>query len=129
MAKKGYVGVDGVARNITSMYVGIDGVARKIIKGYVGVDGVAKLFYDDSAKPITFSIVNGFGDETSLTALEGMTWQEWCDTSYNTIGAVYKAHTGDVMIDDYYLFNDMGEGSQVFMEDVITSGTTYYYAM
>ena len=133
MAKKAYIGVDGVARNVTGIYIGVDGVARKVIKGYIGVDGVARLFYDDSAKIITFSILNGYGNETSLTAREGMTWEEWCDSSYNTVGMTYKKHTGDVIITEelteYYLYKDMGEGSQVFKEDVITSGTTYYYAI
>ena len=50
MAKKTYIGVNDVARNVTGIYSGVDGVARKVIKGYIGVDGVAKLFYDDSAK-------------------------------------------------------------------------------
>ena len=36
MAKKTYIGVNDVARNVTGIYI--------------GVDGVAKLFYDDSAK-------------------------------------------------------------------------------
>lgn len=133
MAKKTYIGVDGVARNVTGIYIGVDGVARKVIKGYIGVDGVARLFYDDSTKIITFSILNGYGNETSLTAREGMTWGEWCDSSYNTVGMTYKKHTGDVIITEelteYYLYNDMEGNWQVFKGDVITSGTTYYYAM
>lgn len=130
MAKKTYIGVDGVARNVTGIYIGVDGVARKVIKGYIGVDGVARLFYDDSAKIITFSIRNRYGDETSLTALEGMTWEDWCDSSYNTVGIAYEKRRGGVyMTDDYgeyYLYNDMEGSWQVFKDDVITSGTTYY---
>lgn len=41
MAKKAYIGVNGVARNIPKMYAG-DNIARKITKGYVGVNGVAR---------------------------------------------------------------------------------------
>ena len=48
MAKKMYVGVSDIARNITKAYVGINNVARKIIKGYVGVNGVAQQFYEES---------------------------------------------------------------------------------
>jgi len=44
MAKKIYVGVNNIARNVSKMYVGVNGVARKIKKGYVGVNGVARLF-------------------------------------------------------------------------------------
>ena len=42
MAKKAYIGVDGVARKIKKGYIGIDGVARKIKKAYIGVGGVAR---------------------------------------------------------------------------------------
>ena len=134
MAKKTYIGVNGVARNVTGIYIGVDGVARKVIKGYIGVDGVARLFYDDSAKIITFSILNVYdGNETSLTAREGMTWEKWCDSSYNTVGIVYEKRRGGVIITeeliDYYLYNDMEGSWQLFKDDVITSGTTYYYAI
>lgn len=45
MAKKLYVGVNGIARQVNNMYVGVNGVARKVIKGYVGVGGVARPFW------------------------------------------------------------------------------------
>ena len=45
MAKKAYVGVDGIARKIKKGYVGVNGTARKIKKAYVGVGGVARPFW------------------------------------------------------------------------------------
>ena len=42
MAKKAYIGIDGIARKINRGYVGVDGVARRIVKAYVGVGGVAR---------------------------------------------------------------------------------------
>ena len=45
MSKKAYVGVNGIARNVSKMYVGVNGVARKVVKGYVGVNGVAQQFW------------------------------------------------------------------------------------
>lgn len=42
MAKKAYIGVDGVARKIKKGYIGIDDKARKIKKAYIGVGGVAR---------------------------------------------------------------------------------------
>ena len=51
MAKGAYIGVSGVARNITQPYIGTGGVSRAITNGYIGVDGVARQFY--SASPIT----------------------------------------------------------------------------
>ena len=42
MAKKAYIGVNGVARKIKKGYVGVDGLARKIKKAYIGIGGVAR---------------------------------------------------------------------------------------
>lgn len=51
MAKKMYVGVSDVARNVSKMYVGVNGVARKVAKAYVGVNGVARECYSASSLP------------------------------------------------------------------------------
>ena len=48
MAKKAYVGVNGVAREVSKIYVGVNGVARKVVKGYVGVNGVAQQFWGNN---------------------------------------------------------------------------------
>ena len=45
MAKKMYLGVDGIARKIKKGYLGVDGIARKVKKGYIGVGGKARLFW------------------------------------------------------------------------------------
>ena len=42
MAKRAYIGVNGVARKIKKGYLGIDGVARRIRKAYIGIGGVAR---------------------------------------------------------------------------------------
>ena len=48
MAKKAYIGVDGVARETKSIYLGIDNVARKIKKTYIGDENsLARLWYQD----------------------------------------------------------------------------------
>ena len=52
MNKNAYVGVDGVARRVSTIYVGVDGVARHVIAGYVGVNGIARQFYPQSDTPI-----------------------------------------------------------------------------
>jgi hypothetical protein len=55
MAKKTYVGVNNIARNVSKMYVGVNGVARKVKKAYVGVNGVAKQVYEAPLKIVTFN--------------------------------------------------------------------------
>ncbi len=75
-------------------------------------------------KLITFEYtlsVSGVPQETAtLTAEEGMTWEEWLKSSYNTIGLsnsgskVYKYPT-------YLTLN----GTTVLISDIIQSGETY----
>ncbi len=44
-------------------------------------------------KEITFTIYNYTSNtKTEYTAAEGMTWAEWCDSKYNTIGAYVDEH-------------------------------------
>ena len=45
MATGQYIGVNGVARKVTTPYIGVNGVARNVTSGYVGVNGVARLFF------------------------------------------------------------------------------------
>lgn len=45
MAKKTYIGVNGVARNVKNIYIGVNGVAREVKAGWIGVNGVARQFY------------------------------------------------------------------------------------
>lgn len=42
MAKRIYVGVDGIARKVKKAYIGVEGLARKVKKAYIGVGGVAR---------------------------------------------------------------------------------------
>lgn len=64
MAKKAYIGVDGVARKIKKGYIGIDGIARKIKKAYIGVGGVARpcwssgLEYYGRVTPLSVGVIN-----------------------------------------------------------------------
>lgn len=51
MAKKAYVGVNGISKNVKNIYVGVNGVPKKVVKGYVGVNGVARLFWDGGTPP------------------------------------------------------------------------------
>ena len=47
MAKKAYIGINGVSKNIPLMYIGVNGIAQKITKAYIGDEnGIARLFYE-----------------------------------------------------------------------------------
>lgn len=46
MAKKIYVGVNNIAKNVSKIYVGVNNIAKKVTKGYIGVNGVAQKFYE-----------------------------------------------------------------------------------
>lgn len=45
MAKKMYIGVDGVAREVSKSYIGVSSVARLVKYGYLGVSSVARQFF------------------------------------------------------------------------------------
>lgn len=48
MAKKLYIGVDGVAQEAKEIYIGVNGIAKKVIKGYVGDENnIARLFWEN----------------------------------------------------------------------------------
>ena len=116
-----------IARNVNKTYVGVDGVARKVSKGYVGVDGVARQFYQ-GAKPITFILYDYETDDYfyNVPALEGMTWEEWCDSSYNNYNITYDVHTGVVSPNQgYAIYTDHSFGQVVMKEDVLEAGHTY----
>lgn len=46
MAKKTYIGVNNVAREVKKMYIGVNGIAKKVTKAYIGDEnGKARLVY------------------------------------------------------------------------------------
>ena len=76
MAKKTYVGVDNIAREVKKIYLGVDGVARKVKKAYIGdANGTARLVYSSNMFNITYNFVdiNGSGDNFE-SALNYMTF-------------------------------------------------------
>ena len=60
MAKKLYIGVDGVARKVKKAYIGVDNVARKVKKMYLGVNGVARCIFSGGE-------LSYYGTATSLS--------------------------------------------------------------
>ena len=47
-----FVGVNGVARNISKIFTGVDNVSRKVKAAYVGVDNIARLIFSASSKEL-----------------------------------------------------------------------------
>ena len=45
MAKKTYIGVNNVARQVKKVYIGVNGVARKVKKIYIGVANIARQIF------------------------------------------------------------------------------------
>lgn len=54
---------------------------------------------------------------------EGMTWREWCESEYNTIGAVVGEY-GNVPVGNEYINNS--DAQQVSADERITPNETYY---
>lgn len=68
-------------------------------------------------------------NETTYTAFENMTWQEWLDSEYNTNGySVYTTSTNDTVIgkseDDMGIYDNFG---YVNPSDVILAQYSYAY--
>ena len=72
---------------------------------------------------ITFTVAYTYGN-VEYQAEEGMTWQQWCESSYNTAGFYVYANQS-------ILFNNGGDfmvnysGSGVMPSDTIVANATY----
>lgn len=70
---------------------------------------------------ITFVIVKLSGEQKTCTAEDGMTWGEWIDSEYNTMGA--RGETGYVYIGAGRVTSQDGHG--VIPEDEIIPNEIY----
>lgn len=61
--------------------------------------------------------------DTEYTANKGMTWGEWCDSEYNTVG--FFDADGEIDTGAGLLLTP--EGDSVTGSDVIIAGAVYYY--
>lgn len=88
----------------------------EIVKAYKVWDG--SYTEGESAKLINFTI-----DGTSYSAEEGMTWEQWCNSNYNTYGYVidYNGYIAAGVGHDYVAFSD----SLVESDDVIINNRNY----
>ena len=101
MATGQYVGVNGVARKVTSPYVGVNGVARNVKSGYVGVDGVARLFFaPESGGAVVLEVAKITGDtyanDTTYTAEEFILLDIYPKTG-GTVSVTYGGLTKTIM--------------------------------
>ena len=75
MAKKIYIGIDGVSRIVPSVYIGINNIARAVQKAYIGdKNGIARLFFEKASgsDPLIDFEYTDNGDGTyTLTAWKG----------------------------------------------------------
>ena len=64
MAKKTYIGVNNVARQVKKVYIGVNGVARKVKKIYIGVANIARQIFGGGE-------LSYYGKATSLSEARG----------------------------------------------------------
>lgn len=83
-----------------------------------GFRPVIEMAADEIRELFTFMIVN-----TTYQALEDMTWKEWIESDFNTVGLTYNA-AGEVQLVGADLLKN---GSSVFSNDLIESGVNYTY--
>lgn len=99
-------------------------VARKIKKSYIGVGGVARSFYD-SINLITFYYMYG-SKKYTFRAEEGMTWNEFVNSSYNpTSEGVYFRVDMNWITDQSWDIIQEKSGSMVTKNVVIKANCIY----
>jgi len=82
----GYIGINNIARKVTSAYIGVNGVARKVKKIYVGdANGIARLVYGASAK-ITYTFVFSSSQTIRMIMRTGETIN-WGDGTSETVSS------------------------------------------
>lgn len=92
------------------------------IKVYFGNEHInVKIGIDNTSQEITFYVDSG-----ELTALSGMTWQEWCDSSYNVDGFSYDYDIDRVLVPGAYAAIETADGTDyVKPTDIIIANTNY----
>lgn len=67
MAKRLYIGVNSIAREVKKIYIGVNGVAREVKKGYIGIGGSAREFFSGQSDGNRIQIVVVQNATTSYT--------------------------------------------------------------
>ena len=79
MAKKTYIGVNNVAREVKKMYIGVNGIAKKVTKAYIGDEnGKARLVYSAMAGDGNYYHFEPYEWPYGVDAIE-----IWPDDGYN----------------------------------------------
>lgn len=68
MAKKMYIGVDNVAKQVKKGYIGVEDKARKIKSGYYGVDGIARQFFSGEKKVVYYGEITSLSNTVEQSA-------------------------------------------------------------
>lgn len=132
MAKKAYIGVNNIAKNVKDIYVKDNGELKEIIKGYVGVNGVAQLFYEKEEEVV--EEVKGFWDLYVTAANQRMataTYQGSAQTwtkNYDGIAFYAPIKTsfyGNATCIAYVIVSPNEYGSYIKETNTVSSVTTY----
>ena len=138
MAKKCYVGVNGIAKNVSKMYVGVNGVPKKVLKAYVGVNGVPKLFWDGGGYSITFDItgmnviVHNYGTtQVNFTSaiIEPVSTEAWrANLGIMGVNIIYDSARNIVGFVNSFTINTNTASVRSFVVDgyFVDSGTEFY---
>lgn len=95
------------------------------VDGLIGdINSVLESIINGSANIITFSIYQTpFETTIEYQAESGMTWEAWCNSSYNTSG-YYVEGSNIADGNDYGVFVGL-DGVNVLSTDIIQANTTY----
>ena len=90
---------------------------------YTGITGTYEngVLYVVEAKLITFTISGA-----EHQAEEGMTWEQWCESKYNSLGVYVSGNYVVGTTSDYYICSDVDTSTSVNKTNTIIEGHKYY---
>lgn len=118
--------LDAVDHIISSGKVMVSGMVYGIYSGKVMVDGaVCDIVLSEPVSPIiSFSIQMGYGKLYSFDADNGMTWEQFVVSKYNTNGLV--SASGTRVGCENYVVTERAGGMAVDLTDVIIADNVYF---
>ena len=90
---------------------------------YAALDAIHEMLEELMPKKPTFTIQLVDGGIETCTFEEGMLWSDWCNSTYNTIGAYVE---NDIWIDLNGRYIRTSDSFEVSAWESITAGETYY---
>lgn len=105
-------------------------IAREALIGDIdrAIDAIIAIQNSFLPTTYTFSFIDPYGIVYHIEFEEGMTWEAWCDSNYNCLGAYVEGGSVRVLYNSsYYIIIDTDTGFMVDRSEVIDINKKYGY--